>query len=179
MSGITLPQVPAMVAFDAIHTNARFIPRDAFAVGGYVNGIRTDFIWSTSDWGVFPNAYHIRINVNGDPTRGNALDVENGDATPAAIGPWIASRGPATKDPLLVYCNRSNLAACVAARDAANRATGHFANIWCATLDGNLSGRAMTQAWQLQNGGVAVADVSLITSGSLILKMLARIGQQP
>jgi hypothetical protein len=179
MTIIQIPMIPAMTAFDAIQPNAHFIPRDAFAVGGYVNGANTSFVWSPADWNQFPTSYHIRINVNGDPQRGNALDIETGDATPDAIGPWIASRGPATKDPLLVYCNRSNLGACVAARDAANRATGHFANIWCATLDGSLSGHSMTQAWQLRSGGSAIADVSLITSGSLITKMLARIGQQP
>jgi hypothetical protein len=175
---VNLPQVPAMIAFDAVQSNSHFIPSDAFAVGGYVNGVRTEFIWSQASWDLFPHAYHIRINVNGDPLRGNALDVERGDAVPSNIGPWIASRGPVTKDPLLVYCNRSNLAACIQERDAANRATGHFANIWCATLDGSLSGRSMTQAWQVRAGGLAVADVSLISSGSLVLKMLARIGQQ-
>lgn len=179
MHTIKIPEIPAMVAFDAIQANAHFIPRDAFAVGGYVNGANTSFIWSQASWDLFPNAYHIRINVNGDTTRGNALDVEAGDATPASVAPWIKARGSATPDPLLVYCNRSNLAACVTARDAAHAATGHYANIWCATLDGSLSGRSMTQAWQLRQGGSAVADVSLITSGSLILKMLARIGSQP
>jgi hypothetical protein len=179
MTTINIPQIPAMIAFDAIQPNAHFIPRDAFAVGGYVNGANTSFIWSQASWDLFPHAYHIRINVTGELTRGNALDVEAGDATPASVAPWIATRGPATPDPLLVYCNRSNLAACLTARDAAHKSSGHYANIWCATLDGLLSGRAMTQLWQLRSGGLAVADASLITSGSLILKMLARIGQQP
>jgi hypothetical protein len=178
MVTIQVPEIPAMVAFDAIQANAHMIPRNAFAVGGYVNGANQSFIWSQASWDLFPDAYHIRINVTGDVTRGNALDVEAGDATPASVAPWIASRGPATKDPLLVYCNRSNLVACVSARDAAHKSSGHYAYIWCATLDGSLSGRAMTQVWQLRSGGTAVADVSLITSGPLASKMLTRIGQQ-
>lgn len=171
----SLQAIPAMVAFDAIHANVGHIPHNAFAVGGYVNGANTSFIWSQADWDRFPHAYHIRINVNGDPTRGNCLDVERGDAPPSAVRPWIVSRGPATKDPLLVYCNRSNLAACVQARDSAHSATGHYAYIWCATLDGTITDRAMTQAWQSPSGPGAKLDVSLITSGKLILEMLARI----
>jgi hypothetical protein len=163
------------VAFDAIRENSHHIPLDAFAVGGYVNGVVTRYIWQTADWARFPRAYHLRINVNGDPSRGNCLDVERGDASPSHVAPWIRTRGPVTDDPLVIYCNRSNLAACVAARDSVR---GHRAWIWCATLDGTITDRAMTQAFQIRSGGVAVADVSLITSRSLRAAMAGRIGHQ-
>jgi len=172
---ITLQNIPAQIAFDAIHSNVSHIPANAFAVGGYVNGANTSFIWSAADWAKFPHAYHIRINVNGDPTRGDALDVETGDATPAHIRAWVGTRGPATKKPLLIYCNRANLAACITARNAAHQQTGHFAWMWCATLDGTITDRAMTQFMQTRVNGNAVTDASLITSGPLIAAMIANI----
>ena len=168
------------VCFDAIHPNAGAIPRSTppFAVGGYVNGVITRFVWTPDDWALFPHSYHVRINVTGDPTRGNALDVETGDATPANVQPWIEHHGGCPDDPLLVYCNRSNLDACVAARNAAHSASGIYAFIWEATLDGTISDRAMTQFTQSKVNGVAVTDVSLISDTRLIAKMAARIGHQ-
>jgi hypothetical protein len=166
------------VSFDAIHDNVQFIPLDAFAVGGYVNGVITRFIWTPADWARFPNSYHIRINVTGDPTRGNALDVETGDATPANVQPWIEHKGGEPDDPLLVYCNRSNLVACVAAREAAHKASGVYAWIWEATLDGTISNRAMTQSLQTRLPSGAVTDVSFITNKMLRQLMAARIGHQ-
>lgn len=173
---MTIPaQSVCAVAFDAIAEHEHFIPRDAFAVGGYVNGAITRYIWSAAQWASFPHAYHLRINVTGAPDRGNCLDVERGDADPGHVAPWIRSRGPATLDPLVIYCNRSNLAAVKAARDGV---TSHRAWIWCATLDGTITDRAMTQAFQTRAGGIAVTDVSLITSRGLRAAMAARIGKQ-
>jgi hypothetical protein len=167
------------VAFDAIHPNVADIPADAFAVGGYVDGAITRFIWTPDDWARFPNSYHIRINVTGVRNRGNTLDVENGDAVPANVQPWIENKGGCPDDPLLVYCNRSNLNACVAARDAARDATGIYAWIWEATLDGTISSRGMTQSLQTRlPDGTAVTDVSFITDPKLRGLMAARIGQQ-
>lgn len=165
------------LAFDATALNADRIPENPppFAVGGYINGAITEFIWSTSQWDRFPDSYHIRINVTGEAGRGNALDVENGDAIPADVQPWIMSRTEAT-DPLLVYCNRSNLAACSIARDAAQKATGVYAFIWCATLDGTLSGRAMTQITQVNDGHGVFADLSVIQNKRLLAAMTAHLG---
>ena len=166
-----------MVAFDAIHDHVDAIPPRPFAVGGYINGAITKYIWSAADWAKFPDAYHIRINVTGDPDRGNALDVENGDATPADVTPWINSRGASSAGPLLVYCNRSNLTACMAARKAAK----YPAWLWLATLDGTLAyDRAMTQIGQIREPihGGAVADYSFILNQTLVGQMQAKAGKQ-
>ena len=162
------------VAFDCIAPNAGQIPARPFAVGGYVNGADRSFIWPGALWAKFPGAYQVRINVTGVARLGNALDVENGDATTADVQPWIVSCR-ASADPLLVYCNRSNLAACIAARDAARKVCGVYAFIWCATLDGTMTGRAMTQFGQIESGAV---DVSLVVDTRLIAAMAARAGKQ-
>ena len=162
------------IAFDCIAAGIGQIPPGPFAVGGPVNGARTEFIWSPADWAKFGQAYHIRYNTTGALHTGNAIDVENGDATPANIEPWIVSCR-SSLDPLLVYCNRSNLDACVAARDAAHKASGRYAFIWCATLDGTITSRAMNQFGQIAGGAV---DVSLITDTRLIAAMAARAGDQ-
>lgn len=166
----------AQVAFDAIHSNRHNIPPHPFAVGGYINGAIASFQWTADDWDSFPDSYHIRINVTGDPNRGNALDVETGDATPADVANWIKTRGPATSEPLLVYCNRSNEQACVNARNQAHSESGHYAFIWCATLDGTITNHAMTQFAQTRVNGTAVTDVSLITDLRLLSAMAATIG---
>jgi len=165
--------------FDAIRANRVHIPPNPFAVGGYVNGAITDYIWHTPDWDAFPDSYHVRINVTGDPSRGNALDVEQGDATPGNVQQWIESRGAAIQDPLLVYCNRSNLDACLAARNAAQNATGIYAFMWVATLDGTIEGRSATQFAQTKVNGVAVTDCTLITNPRLIAAMMARLAAKP
>lgn len=167
------------MCFDAVHANVQFIPGQPLAVGGYINGVIVRYVWTQSDWARFPKSYHIRINVTGDPARGNALDVERGDAGPGHVQPWIETRGPVTQDPLLVYCNGSNVEPCVAARNAAHKATGHFAWIWEATLDGTISTHAMTQFAQTKlPSGAAVTDVSLITDTRLLAAMAARAGLQ-
>jgi|SRR5215475_10555687 len=168
------------IAYDAIHNNVNHIPRHGstpFAVGGYINGAILSFHWNDADWAKFPDSYHIRINVTGDPERGDALDVEPGDATPDLVQRWIETRGKQTTKPLLVYCNRSNLDACIRARDAAEKRTGVYAFMWCATLDGTITDRAMTQFTQTMVNGTAVTDVSLITDVRLIKAMSAHIGK--
>lgn len=165
------------IALDAIAANAGNIPRSpaVFAVGGYVNGALIP-PWPDALWDEFPSSYHIRINVTGDPARGNCIDVENGDATVADVAPWIMAQRE-NPDPLLVYCNRSNLAACVAERNRAQAGTGTYAFMWVATLDGTITGRSMTQFAQTRNAaGQAVCDVSLISNPRLLAAMAARIG---
>jgi hypothetical protein len=161
---VTTPAIDySSLMFDATAPNARYIPRDAFAVGGYVNGANASFIWTAAQWNMFPNSVHVRINVTGDPTLGNALDVETGDATPADISDWIHGRDAAHERWLLLYCNRTNLAACMAARSVSRPTVPTY--MWVATLDGTIQyDRAITQAWQSkpEGGGAAVTDVSVI-----------------
>jgi hypothetical protein len=162
----TLASAVCSVAFDAIHENVQHIPLDAFAVGGYVNGANKSYIWTASDWAMFPNSFHIYINVTGDPTHGNCLDIETGDATIADIVPWMNSRGPALVGPMLLYCNRDNLSAALNERSKSPYATKTY--MWESTLDGTIeNNRAMTQAFQAEVNGVAVTDVSLILDPSL------------
>src|SRR5215472_8052600 len=107
----------SQIMYDATGDNVHRLNDHApFAIGGYVNGAITKYVWTNAQWALFPKSYHVRINVTGDPARGNALDVETGDATTANIVPWINARLPATPDPLLLYCDRTDLAACVAER---------------------------------------------------------------
>lgn len=151
--------------------------RKPFAIGGYINGAVTEYIWTQEQWHSFPESYHVRINVTGEVGLGNCLDVENGDADPGAIPGWIESQLH-QNDPLLVYCNRSNLDACVAERAKVD----HWHNkvyLWVATLDGTLiTDRAMTQFAQLHDAAGAYADVSVILNTGLINQMAARIGHQ-
>jgi hypothetical protein len=162
----TLASAVCAVAYDAIHENAQYIPSDAFAVGGYVNGANKSFIWTASDWAMFPNSFHIYINVTGDPTHGNCLDIESGDATIADIVPWMNSRGPALVGPMLLYCNGSNLSAVLNERTKSTYAGKTY--MWESTLDGTIEySRAMTQAFQSKVNGVAVMDVSLILDVNL------------
>lgn len=168
----------ARAAIDSIDSNSHLIPTNMFAVGGYISDEST-FKWSAANWARFPNSYHIRINTFGEKDRGNCLDVENGAATPSEVQPWIENHGGEPHDPLLVYCNRSNRQACTDARNAAHKATGIYAFIWCATLDGTLSSNAMTQIIQVKTeAGSVYGDLSIITDTRLIAAMEARIGKQ-
>ncbi len=76
--GSNVEQFPVELCFDTIRENARFIPRNAFAVAGYVNGANTRFIWTPNEWRMFPSSGKLRINVTGSHLTGNVLDVEKG-----------------------------------------------------------------------------------------------------
>ena len=168
----------SQVGYDATGDNVhRMIDLNPFFIGGYINGAITRFVWTRDQWKLFPNSYHGHINVTGDPQTGNVLDVETGDATPANVAGWINTRLPATPDPLLVYCNRSNLADVITFR-AGTKWHGRVW-IWIATLDGTLvSNRGMTQVSQLRDAAGAYADVSIVKSAALVAAMAARIGKQ-
>ena len=168
----------SQLAYDATGDNVhRLVDLNPFAIGGYMNGAVTRYIWTPAQWQEFPAAYHIHINVTGDPHVGNCLDVEQGDATPSLVPGWINTRLGETADPLLVYCNRSNLADVIKAR-AQTKWHGKVW-IWIATLDGTLiTDRGMTQVGQLRDGAGAYADLSIIKSGALIKAMAARVGKQ-
>jgi hypothetical protein len=110
-------------------TTAADIPGWVAGVGGYVNGRGP---WSPADWARFGKRPQIRYNVTGDPTRGNALDVETGDATPAMAPAWWDHRHVAGVPQLAVYCNRSTLPEVLAAMG------GRQFFLILATLDGSI-----------------------------------------
>lgn len=110
-------------------TKAVDIPDFVSGVGGYVNG---NTVWSDADWARFGRRPQIRYNVTGDPARGNALDIETGDATPSHAPAWFDTRHKAGARFLAVYCNRSTLDAVAAAMG--NRP--YF--LILATLDGSI-----------------------------------------
>jgi hypothetical protein len=171
---VILPSAQDVIelCYDAIAPNAKFIPSHAFAVAGYINGADTSFIWSKEDWALFPSACKFRINVTGDPSVGNFLDVERGDATVKDITPWINSRGDAGIKPLVVYVNRTNLPFALIARHNAR----HFAYMCVATLDGTMTydNRAMVQ---FSNAALVGGpyDVSIIYNEKLRQEMVANL----
>jgi hypothetical protein len=168
----------ARVAIDSINSNSHLIPDNVFAVGGYISD-QSSFKWSAAQWDLFPDSYHIRINTFGEKDRGNCLDVERGAATIREIQPWIENHGGEPHDPLLVYCNRSNRDAATTARDAAYKASGNYAFIWCATLDGTLTDNAMTQILQVKTeSGRIYGDLSVIFDQRLLDAMVDRAGKQ-
>jgi len=110
-------------------TTPNVLPTNVDMVGGYVNG---RFAWTHENWARFPGATQVRINVNGAPGRGNCLDVETGDATPGHAPIWYDSINWMPKGDLLIYCNRSNVGAVIAAM---GKRSWH---LWLATLDGSI-----------------------------------------
>lgn len=169
----------SQLAYDMTGNNMHRLAVSAhspFAIGGYVNGAVQEYIWTEPQWRSFPNSYHMRINVTGEVGVGNFLDVETGDATPDLIPAWINSQLK-QNDPLIIYCDRSQLIECLNERA---KTKYHDKVFMCvATLDGTLvSNRAMTQFSQLRDTEGAYADVSIILNSSLINQMAARIGRQ-
>lgn len=77
------------------------------------------------------------IDVNGSDTGADALDVENGDATPAGAAVWVKAK-LASKPayPPVVYCNRSTLTPVFNAMAAAKLVVVRDFRLWIATLDG-------------------------------------------
>lgn len=168
----------ARAAIDATVQHAGLIPQNMFAVGGYVSD-KSSFRWTDETWHQFPNSYHIRINTFGEHDRGNCIDVENGAGRPSDVQAFLEHKGGCPDDPMLVYCNRSNLDACIAARNAAHASSGIFGFIFLATLDGTLSVHAMTQILQVKSeAGLVYGDLSVILDQNLITQMSARIGKQ-
>jgi hypothetical protein len=88
-------------------TTAADITGQPAFVGGYVNGL---YKWADADWTRFPHSHRVEFNVTGDPSIGNAIDIERGDATPADGPPWWDNRTKAGVANLAVYVNQGNLA---------------------------------------------------------------------
>lgn len=89
------------IMYDSV--TAAAIPQNAAVVAGYVDG---KFAWSSADWALFPNAYHVRITVFGGTLAADVIDVENGDATPATAVQWASDIRAVGRIPI-VYCNEN------------------------------------------------------------------------
>lgn len=104
-------------------TTPHVIPSGARLVALYING----------RFAVPPSYHkgHVYIDVNGSmPNAASILDVEQFDARPEQVGPWLVKR--AAFDVGTIYCNRSTLPAVI-------KSAGHLKfNLWLATLDGSL-----------------------------------------
>jgi hypothetical protein len=166
------------VMYDCTHANIpRLLDRTPFAIGGYVTP-GSAYAWTPADWRKFPHSYHVRINESHDHTVGNCVAVEFDAASVADIVPWATHQMAHIVDPLLIYCNRSNLDACLAERAKLPHWEGRVF-MWVATLDGTLVyDRAMTQFGQLHDDHGTYADVSVIRSHNLRELMQTRIGHQ-
>lgn len=95
----------------------------------YVDGIYAATVQQIDAW----KGPKVLINVTGDPGHGgDMLDVETGDATPAAIPAWYDAQAAKGTRYLGVYSNRDNFTACTQALGARPAAR------WLATLDGTV-----------------------------------------
>lgn len=100
---------------------------------GYCDGYAAAAWNGPYGFGRFTNP--IRIAVFASTNDGHALDVENGDATPAQAPAWVRRRLAAGVARPWVYCNRSNRGAVENALRAAGLTADQVA-LWVATLDG-------------------------------------------
>jgi hypothetical protein len=87
-------------------TNADSLPEEGeAAVAGYVNGIFNDFDNIVKR---FPHLKHLSISVfSGEDA--DALDVENGDATPGEAPGWVRKQHARGKARPVVYANASTM----------------------------------------------------------------------
>jgi hypothetical protein len=108
-------------------TDPADIPPWADGIGGYVDGAEA---WSAAEWAMFGDKPQIRYNVTGDPTRGNAADIESGGMNAAQTLVWWDTRHEEGVPDLAVYVNRDNIDAVMAAME------GHNPAIILSTLDG-------------------------------------------
>src|SRR5487761_493619 len=91
------------------------IPEGLYAVAGYIDG---PLAWPKLAWLRFRGSRLVRIATIASTDDGDALDVENGDATPAQAPAWVEMRRRAGFVPA-VYCNQSTWPEVVAAVAAA------------------------------------------------------------
>lgn len=115
-------------------TTATDIPATAGMVGGYVDGL---YAWSDADWNRFPaTTVKVHIVVKASTNRGDVLDIERGDATPAQGPVWVMlRRGSGYPCPTL-YCSRSDVPAVKAACKAAGLVFGTDWKLWIADYTG-------------------------------------------
>ena len=140
-------------------TTPAVLPVNVSLIAGYVNG---RFRWSPAEWARFESARQVRVNVTGQPGRGNCLDVESGDATASHAPGWYDSIDWCPKDQLAIYCSRSSVQAVTAAMG------GRDWRLWLATLDGSMPttylGRHVdaVQVIDLAKNGGPNIDVSFV-----------------
>jgi len=79
------------------------LPKGLYAVAGYCDG---PWRWPAEGWAAFPGSLLVRIATIASTDDGDALDVENGDATPGQAPGWVLRRRLAGVVPK-VYCNLS------------------------------------------------------------------------
>lgn len=102
-------------------------------VAGYCDGT---YAWDAADWNLFPNAVHVWICTRASTTsKGDVLDVENGDATPAEAPGWINARKKAGLYRPTIYCNKATVPA--VRRATGNLVLGKDYDIWCADWTGS------------------------------------------
>jgi hypothetical protein len=130
-------------------TNPFDIPLDGLtAVAGYGDG---SFTWTPAGWARFqPPIVPLSIVVSA-ANRGDVLDVENGDATPADCPGWADHFDRPGRRAPTIYCNRSTI-------DFVRQAMGpRRFDWWAATLDGTTAGTdgAVAVQWkgEAQTGG--------------------------
>lgn len=127
----------AMILRDSIDPN--HIPLNGLsAVAGYGDGL---YQWSSSGWARFPSSIVPLSIVVNPANRGDILDVESYDATPADTPGWADRfHRPGRRAPT-IYCNRSTIGAVRAAMGS------RPFDWWAATLDGtqNVPGAVAVQ----------------------------------
>lgn len=138
-------------------TNPRDIPAGVQRAG-YCDGI---YRWSAADL-----VGAVRIAVSAATNDGDALDVENGDATPDQAPGWVSRRRAAGVPRPWVYCNRSNRSA-VEFNLKRFGITADQVALWVATLDGTqvvAAGPFPVAAVQYANATLAGGhyDISLV-----------------
>ena len=95
-------QAVTRIMYDGIY--ASDVPAGAQLYASYVDGDWPDYPAMAAK---FPNAVHVSVAVTASYNGGKALDVENGDATPAQSVDWVIARRADGQDPT-VYCSVSN-----------------------------------------------------------------------
>jgi hypothetical protein len=145
----------------AIRAGREFMGIRATMGAGYGDGSVS--AWTSAEWVALTDVGQpVTVTVTGEADR-NVADVENGDLTPVSGSHWAASEILAKRWPVL-YVNRSNKAAVIAACKIQHNMMPGSYGLWVATLDGTFTDMDGTDL-RAQPGVVAVqylpAGVSL------------------
>jgi hypothetical protein len=130
--------------------------------------------WSSAEWvALSAVGQPVTVTVLGEPGR-NVADVENGDLTVAQGAAWAKAEMAAGRYPVL-YVNRSNKAAAIAACSANRLSRFVEYGLWVATLDGtftDLDGSDLrTQA--------GVVAVQYLSAGDMDVSLVVDAGWLP
>lgn len=120
--------------YDGVPADAGAIARlpNIDMVAGYDDG---NFAWSSSEWNLFPHAYHVHIAVFASTNSGHVIDCENGDATPDQAAAWVRMRKAAGLERPTIYCNLSTAQAVRTA--TGNLLLGQDYDMWVADWTGS------------------------------------------